>query len=81
MTAETPIRTTFPTPGDARLLSERETAHRLGMRPNTLAHWRISGLQPLPYVKIGRSIRYRIADVEAFIEARRTGAGTFDSRA
>lgn len=38
-------------------LREREAAIILGLAPNTLAHWRISGAGP-PFVKLGRSVRY-----------------------
>jgi hypothetical protein len=26
---------------------------------------------PIPYVKVGRSVRYKLADVEAYLEAQR----------
>lgn len=53
-----------------RLLGEAEAAEMLGVRKNTLATWRHLGRYSLAYVKIGRSVRYRLADLQAFIAAR-----------
>jgi len=52
------------------LLTERETAELLRVRPSTLAVWRCTRRYPLSWIRVGRSIRYRLADVEAFIEDR-----------
>ncbi len=52
------------------LLDETQTAERLGVSPNTLQVWRSSKRYPLPYVKIGRNVRYRASAVEAFITSR-----------
>jgi hypothetical protein len=48
------------------LLNERETAKRLGMHPPGLRRWR-QEKRGLPFVRIGRLIRYRPEDIEAFI--------------
>lgn len=53
-----------------QLLTPKETAEMLGVSTNTLSNWRVNKRYDLPYVPIGRSIRYRLQDVEAFIEAR-----------
>lgn len=50
------------------LLSTREAARFLTARPNTLEIWRIQGHGPR-FVKIGRMVRYRLSDLEAFVEA------------
>ena len=52
------------------LITPEETARLLGVRPATLAAWRTLGRYNLPYVKIGARVRYRLADVEDFIERR-----------
>jgi hypothetical protein len=55
-----------------RMLSTEEAAAFMGLQPCTLAAWREDGSQPdLPFFKIGKAVRYRCADVLAFIEARR----------
>ena len=55
---------------DTKLLTADEVADILGVDPHTLAVWRCTGRYPLPYVKTGRLVRYRKADVEQFITAR-----------
>lgn len=56
------------------LLTDDEAAKRLGTSPNTLANWRATGRVTVPYIKIGRNVRYRAADLEAFIAAHAVGA-------
>ena len=57
-----------------RLLVEREVAERLGMAVQTVRGWRVRGCGPV-YVKLGRSVRYRESDVEAFVRAGRVERG------
>lgn len=58
-------------PGD--LLTEREVAAILKIARSTLANWRWAGKQLQP-VRIGdRTIRYRRADVESFINGANAG--------
>lgn len=52
------------------LLSPKEVSKLIGRAEQTLANER-STRRGLAYVKIGRSVRYRLADVLAYIEARR----------
>ncbi|WP_310600049.1 helix-turn-helix domain-containing protein [Desulfobulbus sp.] len=53
-----------------RLLSPEEAAAMLGTTPGVLSVWRSTHRYPLPWVKIGRSVRYRPSDIEAFIDSR-----------
>jgi predicted DNA-binding transcriptional regulator AlpA len=46
------------------------TAGYLGISRHTLACWRSRGEGP-PFCKIGGSVRYRVADLDAWAEARR----------
>jgi hypothetical protein len=48
------------------LLTPADVADRLGISTATLATWRCTKRYPLSYVKVGRLVRYRIADLEAF---------------
>jgi excisionase family DNA binding protein len=52
------------------LLSEKEAAAKLNVTPGTLSVWRATKRYALRYIKIGRKVRYRPQDIEAFIEAR-----------
>ena len=52
------------------LLSEAEAAVILGLKnAKTLAVWRCTNRYELPYVKYGRTVRYRRKDLDAFIES------------
>lgn len=57
------------------LLTQSQVAELLQVSPRTLedSRSRKTGLQ-IPYVKLGRAIRYRRADVEALIERNVQGA-------
>ena len=50
-----------------RLLTPSEVADRLTIAEHTLALWR-ADRRHLPYIKIGRMVRYSEDEVEAFIE-------------
>lgn len=53
------------------LLSRAEAAAYLGVKPQTLAVWFSTKRYPLPLVKIGRYVKYRLSDLDAFINANR----------
>lgn len=55
-----------------RLLLPDEAAAWLGMSPRTLSDWRIAGTGPR-FVKIGRLVRYRVADLQEWVAARTQG--------
>lgn len=57
-----------------KLLEASEVAEVLGITEGTLAVWRVTGRYNLPYVKSGRLVRYRQADVDAFIAERTKGS-------
>jgi excisionase family DNA binding protein len=52
-----------------RLLTQSDAAKLLRLSERTLERLRLQGGGPL-YVKAGRSVRYREADIEAWITAR-----------
>lgn len=54
------------TPTD--LVDERQAATRLAVSVRTLQQWRVSGDGPR-FAKIGRCVRYRAIDLEAFVVA------------
>lgn len=60
----------FHTTPDTFLLTERDLARRWQVAEKTLRNARVSGTL-VPYVKIGRLCRYRLADVLAFEESQR----------
>jgi predicted DNA-binding transcriptional regulator AlpA len=68
-TNPTPIPATKPAPGE--LMTDQQTAEILAVEPRTLRLWR--NTRGLPHIKItSKVIRYRRADVDAWLERRRT---------
>lgn len=57
----------------ASLLTSQEAADFLGIGAQTLAVWRCTRRYPLAYVRVGRAIRYRLADLESFVASRTAG--------
>jgi hypothetical protein len=52
-----------------KLVSPDRAAQVLDTTIQTLANWRATGRYALPYVKVGRLVRYRESDLAAFITA------------
>jgi predicted DNA-binding transcriptional regulator AlpA len=52
------------------LQDEKQTAEILGIKPNTLAKWRLTGAGP-KFARVGSAIRYDPKDVEAWLESRK----------
>ena len=52
------------------LLTRRQAAEYLNLKPQTLAVWASTGRHQLPLVKIGRVVRYRRQDLDRFLEQR-----------
>lgn len=48
-------------------LTTKEAAKLLGIKPGTLEIWRSQGKSP-KYMKIGRAVRYRLSDINEFME-------------
>ena len=53
-----------------QLKSSNEAAQYLCVKPQTLAVWRSSGRYDLPFVRVGRSIRYRESDLKLWMAKR-----------
>ncbi len=50
-------------------LSRREVAVFLGIQETTLAMWKSTKRYPLPYIKMGNHVRYRIGDLAEFMSS------------
>jgi len=55
---------------DNQLRTENEAAQILDLKPGTLQVWRSTKRYPLPYVKVGRLVRYRQSDLDDFLRGR-----------
>jgi hypothetical protein len=69
----TPLATLIE--ASANLLDEKAAAALLDTAPGTLSVWRSTGRYNLPFLKIGRNVRYRRADLLAWMEARTRETG------
>lgn len=53
-------------------LTTKEVATMLRIAPQTLEKGRSTGLGPqIPFVKVGRAVRYAIEDVRAWVESKK----------
>lgn len=57
------------------LLRPAEAAERLGVKVDTLATWRSTKRYDLPFIRVGRHIKYDAAAIEKFLE-RNTEEGS-----
>lgn len=60
------------------LLTPEAAASLLQLSPRTLASWRSQGRNELPWYRVGSRIRYRRADLLAWLEARKAATGADD---
>jgi excisionase family DNA binding protein len=61
----------------SNLLTRKEAAQFLSLRKSTLDSWACKGNGPR-FIKLGKAVRYRMSDLEAFIESNvraNTGEG------
>ena len=60
----------------SELLDEKAAASVIDVNPGTLSVWRSTGRYELPFLKIGRKVRYRHSDLLEWLakRTRTTGA-------
>ena len=63
-----------------KLLTEAEAADYLSVEPQTLCAWRCTRRYNLRIIKVGRLVRNRFEDLEAFLAERTVGALRGDER-
>ena len=59
----------------AELLDPEAAAALLDVSPGTLSVWRSTGRYNLPFLKIGRKVRYRRSVLEAWMQSRTRESG------
>ena len=57
------------------LIDSQETAEIRGISKSALEVWRTTGRYKLPFIKVGRNVRYRRSDVLEWLDSR-TRAGS-----
>ncbi len=55
-----------------KLLTETEVAEKLEVTKPCLRRWRFEG-RGLPFIRVGRLVRYKSEDLETFINKNRQG--------
>lgn len=57
-------------PEHAQLLDDKAAAAVLDVTTGTLSVWRSTGRYSIPFIKVGRKVRYRLADLQAWLDSR-----------
>jgi predicted DNA-binding transcriptional regulator AlpA len=57
------------------LLDESKAAEVLGLSPGSLSVWRSTGRYQVPFIKVGHLVRYRVAELDAWLESRTRTSG------
>lgn len=52
------------------LVSSDEAASYIGIQPGTLEVWRCTKRQRIPFLKVGRLVKYRLRDLDAWLASR-----------
>jgi excisionase family DNA binding protein len=55
------------------LLTPPEAAAYIGVTGNTLSVWRCVGRYNIPFIKVGRLVKYRKSALDAFLDSRTYG--------
>ena len=50
-----------------RLQNSLNAADHITVPANTLQHWRTTGAQQIPFIKVGRRVMYRISDLDEWL--------------
>lgn len=56
---------------NSELLNAEAAAAYLGVAKQTLHNWRSSGRYRVPCLRVGRLVRYRRSDLDAWLETRK----------
>jgi len=63
-----------------RLLSREEAAQFLGVSKGTLEVWACTKRYNLPYIKVGRLVKYWLSDLHAFAQSRKIESPITDNQ-
>lgn len=67
---KTPEGVTTSPRASSPLLTTKEAAACLSLAKSTLEGWRCTGDVQLPFVKMGRTVRYRRADLDNYLDGK-----------
>lgn len=57
----------------SNLFDTEAAADYLGVAPRSLEVWRCVKRHSIPYIKVGRLVKYRQSDLDAWLESRTVG--------
>jgi hypothetical protein len=56
------------------IFNNHQAAEHIGVTPRTLEVWRCTKRYQIPYIKVGRLVKYRKSALDAFLAQRTIGA-------
>ncbi|MDZ7655709.1 MAG: helix-turn-helix domain-containing protein [Sulfurimicrobium sp.] len=69
-----PLATAANVKPQSTLLDTEAAAEYIGVAPRSLEVWRCVKRHSIPYIKVGRLVKYRQSDLDAWLESRTVGA-------
>jgi excisionase family DNA binding protein len=60
----------FIPPKNTELLSTHQASIYIGVSPGTLEVWRCTKRYQIPFIKVGRLVRYRKSELDNFLDQR-----------
>lgn len=65
-----PLINLIPSQTTEKLLNNKEASAYIGVLPGTLEIWRCTKRYPIPFIKVGRLVKYRKSDLDNFLHER-----------
>lgn len=53
------------------LLTPKEASQYIGVTEGTLSVWRATRRYEIPYIKVGHLVKYRLSDLDEWLESRK----------
>ena len=75
MNAQTALASILKNSSSDPLFTSPEAAAYIRVSENTIVVWRCTGRYKIPFIKVGRLVRYRRSDLEAWLESRTLNNG------
>ncbi len=63
-----------PNPTKDEIFGNTSAAEYIGVTPRTLEVWRCTKRYQIPFIKVGRLVKYRKSALDAFLDSRTVGA-------
>ena len=74
MQAQSEISAVIKNQSTDPLFTPKEASEYLGVSQDTLSVWRCVGRYNIPFIKVGRLVKYRKSSLDAFLDSRTHGA-------